>query len=479
MRLKILLLTALIGSVFHHAYGQVNIANSTPVTIDFSATTPATVGTSPGSAFAGNGFAPAPTVAGRLNSNAWSVLGFDFGNMGYGGTQTVDDFGRGSVSSPVLTPGIYAYTDAPASVANPTLLIQSGTPGDFNPGSITLRIRNAASTNLTQLELSYNLFVRNDEPRSSSFRFSHSIDDITYQQEATLDYVSPDAPDAFQWGQVGVTPSRSIIITGLNIAPNAYFYVRWSIEDVAGSGDRDEFGLDDIVITGSYGAPAPEINVQSVGGVTVLSGDTTPTVAESTDFAPAGAPVSTANSTASTTFRIQNLGGAALNVANVTITGINAANFTVYTTGGANPIGNIPAVSGSVISFRELTILFDPSIEGLHTARVNIINTDSNENPYWFDIRGYGFIPKPDINVKGLTGGTSNISSGNMIPIVANNTLWPITGTIVGTPVVKDFRIQNTGNVGAPLLLTGTPIVSIGGVNPSDFTVTTQPTATS
>ncbi|NMH28211.1 choice-of-anchor D domain-containing protein [Flavobacterium silvaticum] len=478
MRLK-LLFFILLGCLFQKTFAQVMLSNSTPVTIDFSATTPATVGTSPGSAFAGNGFSPAPTISGRLNSNAWSVRGFDFGTLAFGGTQTVDDFGRGSVISPVLTPGLYAYTDSPGSVANPVLMIQSGPAGDFNPGSLVLRVKNNGTSNLTQLEVSYNIYMRNDEGRSSSFNFSHSLDDVTYQDEPSLDFVSPDVADAFQWGQVGVTPTKSIIITGLNIAPGAFYYLRWSIEDVAGTGDRDEFGLDDIVITGSYGAPAPEINVQNVGGVTVLSGDTTPSVAESTDFAPIGSPISTNAATLSTTFKIQNLGGAVLNVSSVVITGTNAANFTVYTGGGSNPVGSIAAVSGSVISTRELTIIFDPSIEGLHTARVNIYNTDSNENPYWFDIRGYGFVPKPDINVKGLTGGTSNISSGNMIPSTFNNTLWPVAGTVVGSSVVKDYRIQNTGNVGALLQLTGVPIVSISGANPGDFVVTTQPTATS
>ncbi|MFN4007946.1 MAG: T9SS type A sorting domain-containing protein [Chitinophagaceae bacterium] len=39
---------------------------------------------------------------------------------------------------------------------------------------------------------------------------------------------------------------RSTTITGLNIANNDYYFLRWVITDAAGTGSRDEFGLDDI-----------------------------------------------------------------------------------------------------------------------------------------------------------------------------------------------------------------------------------------
>lgn len=438
---------------------------------------PTAVGTNPSTAYTAAGFSPNPTVAGRLNSNAWDVRGFDFGALGFGGTQTVDDFGRGQITNPVLTGGLYAYTELPGSVANPALMVQP-TATDFNQGAIVLRLRNNGTTNMTQLTVSYNLFLRNDEGRANSFNFSHSPDDIVYEQETSLNYTSPEAPDAFQWTQVDVTPSRSIIITGINVAPGGYYYLRWTSEDVSGTGDRDEFGLDDIVISATYGPAAPEINVKGVSGVTVLSGDTTPTVAEGTDFAPVGAPISTTGASVNTTFNIQNLGGAILNVSSVTITGTNAADFTVFIPSSTNlPTGDI-ATAGNANNFRELTIKFDPSDEGLRTARVYIANTDANENPYWFDIQGYGVIPKPDMNVKGLTGGTSNITSGNMIPSAGNNTLWA-TDQLVGTSSTKDYRIQNTALISSILLLTGTPKVTISGVNPGDFVVTTQPPATS
>ncbi|RYF45865.1 MAG: choice-of-anchor D domain-containing protein, partial [Cytophagaceae bacterium] len=120
---------------------------------------------------------------------------------------------------------------------------------------------------------------------------------------------------------------------------------------------------------------------------------------------------------------------------------------------------------------------FAPLAEGLRTARVHIYNNDSNEGDYWFNVQGYGIIPKPDINLKGNTGGTSNITSGNMIPVAGNNTLWAVD-QLVGSTVVKDYRIQNVAAISSVLQLTGTPKVIISGANPSDFVVTAQPSAT-
>ena len=76
-----------------------------------------------------------------------------------------------------------------------------------------------------------------------------------------------------------------------------------------------------------------------------------------------------------------------------------------------------------------------------------------------------------EINIKGLTGGDNTVSNGSVTASGLNNTLFP--ATYIGASTTKDFEIQNLGIV--TLNLTGTPIVSIGGVNPADFSVTTVP----
>lgn len=423
-------------------------------------------------AFTGAGFSPT-TVTGRLNSNAWELKGWVNGDLNFTGGMSNPAHGRGSVSSAVLTEGIYAYTDNPHSVANPALLIQPS-DGNFSPGSIALRIRNNGTAAMTQLQVDYDLFVRNDEETATSFNFSHSADNIAYVDEPGLDYTSPEAADAFQWVPVGVSPMRSLIITGINVPPGGYYYVRWSGELVSGTGAQDEFGLDNIVLTASYGPPAPEINVLG-GGLTILHNDMTPRVADGTEFA----NTFTGGSQSLKTYIIQNIGGAPLTVSNVTITGANPEDFTIHLPGGPilPPTGVIPGIAGSTISTRELNIRFSPSVAGTRTAIINIESDDTSEPVYSFMVRGLGVIPQPDIDLTGNTGGTGPIYSTNMTPLTTNNTLFS-TQVVGGTGQIKDYKIKNNGTA-ALLVLSGSPFVQIGGANPADFTVVTQPSSAS
>lgn len=468
---RVLLFLLLILPVF--IFGQVSITNASPsVLLNFSNTMPITAGTNPSTAFTGAGFSPNPNIAGRLNSNAWDIKGFSFGTLGFGGTQTVDAYGRGSVTGAVVSHGIYAFTELPGSVANPALMVQ---PSDteFSPGSITLRIRNNGTTSITQLQVDYNLFVRNDENKSSSFNFSHSYDNVVFEDEPLLDYTSPETADALEWVNVGLAPSRSLIITGLNIAPGTLYYLRWTCQEVSGTGNSDEFGLDDIRIIGTYGTPAPEINVTCFL-TTIVNNDTTPSVADGTQFSSLASPTSTFNTTVSRTFEIQNLGGATLTTGTVTITGLHPGDFTIMASGTDAP-GPIDPVSGGIVSFKQLTIFFDPSAAGLRRAIVNIVSDDANENPYVFHIQGYGFDPVPEIDMVGNTGGTGTIIDGSLIPSLGNNTLFD-PQTVGVTTQTKDFRIRNTGTFS--LLLTDpTPFVTISGTNPGDFSLVTTPSS--
>jgi hypothetical protein len=428
------------------------------------------VGTTPSTAFTGAGFAVNPasaTFPGRLNSMAWETKGWVNGDLLFGNPMTNPAHARGSVNGAVITEGIYAFTDAPASVANPTLMIQPA-DGDFAPGSIALRVKNNGTANITQLEISYNLFIRNDENTSGSFNFSHSNDNLVYQDEPALDYVSPDTADAFQWQQVGVSPSRSMIISGINVAPGAFYYIRWSCADVSGTGGRDEFGLYDIVVTANYGAPSPEINVTG-NLLTILNNDMTPSIPDGTQFA----NTFTGGSQSLTSFVVQNLGGQPLNISNVTITGANASDFTFFP--AFSPVV-LAAVSGATISTQAITIIFSPSAPGVRQAQVNITSNDSNENPYVFKIQGLGIVPQPDIAVLGNTApNTAPVFSTSMLPAPGNCTLF--SPQVIGGPgQTNGFKILNQGQ--ALLSLTApAPYILIGGTNPGDFTIVTQPTS--
>lgn len=231
--------------------GQLSITDNTTRTIDFSTNIPGVNN----NVYQGSGFQSVPN-GGQLNSNGWQVTGWSDGDLTFGNPRTTGDYARGLATGAVTTGGFYAYRGAPGSATNPSFLIQPG-GSDFAPGTLTLRIQNNGATTLDSLAFSYNIFVRNDQARSSSFNFSYSLDNSSYSPVPGLDYTTPEAIDALGYVQVGSSPSRSATINALNLAPGAYIYFRWSSADVAGSGSRDEIALDDISVTGTYAALPP------------------------------------------------------------------------------------------------------------------------------------------------------------------------------------------------------------------------------
>ena len=194
--------------------------------------------------------------------------------------------------------------------------------------------------------------------------------------------------------------------------------------------------------------PAPEINIISIadGGTDTSFGSTL-----------------VSSGTIDKTYTIQNTGTGTLNLTGtpiVSIGGTNASDFTVTT----QPSASVAA--GGSTTF---TVRFDPSASGTRNATISIANNDSNENPYDFSISGTG--ATPEINIQ---GNSTNISDGDTTPNTTDNTDFGST-LVSGGTIDKTYTIQNTGT--GVLNLTGTPIVSIGGTNASDFTVTAQPSA--
>jgi hypothetical protein len=227
------------------AFSQVMIDSETSVSIKFS--TPVTgVNNGP---FTGGGFQPSPTI-GRLDSDAWAVAGFSDGDLDFGGTAISGGLAMGTVTitGPTVD-GMYSYTGSPFTIEDPAMLIQPA-DADFTPGTITLRVENInPSLPIYYLDVSYDLWVRNNEARSSSFNFSYSEDNVSYSPVPSLNYDSPAAADFLGI----VTTGLKFCTLSLTIEPGEYAYLRWTGDDVSGTGNRDEFYIDEITIT------APEL----------------------------------------------------------------------------------------------------------------------------------------------------------------------------------------------------------------------------
>lgn len=235
-QLLLSLVALCIAAVTSSAQVQLNAVN-TPVTIDFTG-------------YTASGFAPAPT-SGQLNSNNWASTGMSDGALSFGGTQTSGDYARGEWTTGTTSGGFYYINDG----GNTRFAIQP-TSADWNPGTLTLRVRNSTGRALTRLAVGYDLFVNNSGPRANSFNFSYSTDGANFTSVSGTcggDYTSPEAANGL--GFV-LASSKSLSITGLNVASGSDVYLRWSGADVTGSGSRDQFALDNIVVTSVHSVNA-------------------------------------------------------------------------------------------------------------------------------------------------------------------------------------------------------------------------------
>jgi hypothetical protein len=197
--------------------------------------------------FAGLGFSPTPG-AGQLNSSDWIVQGLSDGSLNFGDTGTTGDFARGSATGSQTTGGVYAFITG----GNTILGIQpSGT--DFTPGNFQLRLTNGTGQAVDSVEIMYDLFVFNDEPRSNSFNFAYSENGSPFIDVSSADFTSPGAADNLGWSST----SRSLTLA-TSLAAGSSLILQWKGDDVSGSGARDQFGLDNVSVTFSASGQIPE-----------------------------------------------------------------------------------------------------------------------------------------------------------------------------------------------------------------------------
>lgn len=224
-------------------------ATNTDFVIDFDTTIS---GVNEGQ-YAGTGFEPAPTT-GRLNSNAFATIGMSDGSTNFGDSAVTGDFARGTSAGGVTQGGFYAFEVAPGNHA----FGWQATGNDFAPGNVTLRLQNQTGTAIETLRLTYTVYVYNDQGRSSNVNISYSNDNITFTQQPLLEIVSEETAAATpEW----IATTYTVLIGLENIPDGDFYYLRWDTADVAGSGSRDEFAIDDITLMAN-----PDNLVYSQGG---------------------------------------------------------------------------------------------------------------------------------------------------------------------------------------------------------------------
>jgi len=325
--------------------------------------------------------------------------------------------------------------------------VGSMTSGSFsNPRSVIAYYRNTNTVTLNSLSISYTAERYRRNSADASIQFYYSLDGSNWTSVSAGDIGTgsfPTGTSTYYFSSPSPTISMSgITITGLSIAVNGDFYLRWNL-DTSGSNSQG-IGIDDVSVTAGFASPVSDINLQSPAGTNVACSGTT-----------AFGSVNVGSATIKT-IRIQNLGTAALNLTGLplTITGANADQFSIV----MQPTS--PIAAGS---FSDMVVQFSPTSSGAKTASISISSNDPDENPCLINLSGTGVALAPDINLQTPVG--ANVACGGSATFGSVN---------VGSSSTQTIRIQNLGTT--PLNLTGLPL-TITGTNADQFSIVTQPTS--
>ena len=212
------------------------------------------------------------------------------------------------------------------------------------------------------------------------------------------------------------------------------------LTDVSGNGhDLDLMNFNRTGITSNWVSPgavisgsscpaytAPEIDLIG-NGISITDGNTTASPTNNTDFGSV-----CGNSLIAKTFTIQNTGSSALTVSTLSMSGINASQFTISALSPASPI--------ATGNFAVFSVTFLPGTPGIKTATINITNNDCDESAYDFVLTGTSnAIPT-------VTASVTNSVVCNGIPITLNGSgadtyTWSptVTNAVSFTPTANQI----------------------------------------
>ena len=441
----------------------------------------------------GTGFTPVPEI--NITGNGNSITDgditpnvtddTDFGSINViAGTNpntfTIENTGTASLSVGTITIGGTHSADFTITASPAGSVAASGSTSfniTFNPSALGIRTANVSIVNGDSDENPYNFNIRGTGTATSYSNVILSVDWPAFASENTVEIYSPSGVLINSIGPIGTGNSSHTEVLNLGCLEdltNYYFIIYDSYDD-------GWDGLDNITIT-SGGSPVVNQNgdLATAAGVTayfdvsggggneieisgngtiITDGDTTPAVADDTDFG----TVDVAAGTNANIFTLNNIGCSNLNLTAaspfITISGTHAADFSITT------IPSASITSGNSTTFE---ITFNPSATGLRTAAISIANDDSDENPYNFNIEGTGFTPAPEINI---TGNGNTINDGDLFPSTTDDTEFPAI-SVTGATHTKTFTIENTGTA---TLTVGA--ITIAGLHASDFSVTASPSS--
>ncbi|CAM3573399.1 choice-of-anchor D domain-containing protein [Flavobacterium gelidilacus] len=341
-------------------------------------------------------------------------------------------------SSSAVTYRVYMYAEATGG---------SGGIGDFTGNDLVV---NGTVTSLTPipeinvqglgvaiLDGDVTPAIADDTDYGTVFTSTNTTHTFTIQNLGTLPLILPTNPVTLSNTTNGfsvVQPLLLIVPPGLSTT----FTVTFN-SAVAGtfpntisiaSNDSDENPYD-YAITATAIVPTPEMNIAKDMTSSDIPSGSTASTGYNTIFA-----ITNIGNNVVKTYYIENEGTANLTIGTVTITGANPGDFSI------SAIPSTITVGSTLASSIPFTITFTPQASGVRTATISIVNNDSNENPYTFDVQGTGNCPSYTTTMSptsGPVGTTVYITS--TLNLSGTNTVT-LNGSALAITVISSTQIS-------------------------------------
>jgi hypothetical protein len=242
-----------------------------------------------------SGFQPTPTF-GQIGSNEVSIRpGGSNPILYYGGTQTSGVYAKGITGNAQTAGGFYAFRIDPLDTANRAFgFQQTGTfMGGINTtGEIQFRFENLTGKPIYKMNFSYDIYVRNDQPRSSSIKIKVGNDTNNLVPVSAGNYLSPlTAGVGASWA---LDANYNLLLNNLTIPVGGEFYFSFLIKDSLGSGSRDELAIDNFkiyAIDSINTNPSVIVNAGFSANDSAVCAGTTVTFTNTTTTLPANTPL--------------------------------------------------------------------------------------------------------------------------------------------------------------------------------------------
>ena len=201
-----------------------------------------------------------------------------------------------------------------------------------------------------------------------------------------------------QSGEVQNNHSDSWTHVSINLDSYVGSTVKLRILGHTGNGYRSDMAVDDMAL--NVTSAQPEISITG-NGTEILDGDTTPSVADNTDFG-----TLEVGTTQSYTFTIENTGSADLALSGTPMVSMNGdAAFSITSQPANTTVG-----AGNSTTF---TVQFNPTDDGTFTANITLANNDADEANYTFSVQGQATIT--------LTQGPGGVTNDLQLWLKADN----------------------------------------------------------